>query len=287
MLVKRLAPPGSKTYEQLQNYFIKYGNYIEKNGWIQLFFIWTLVVAGIVVSMDFGNRYIYWEWNGWGLGLLKLFIVTLLYLFFLGPNEIWNPGMKVLSFKDILRHTLVATFLLFIGWFDTNGKFIQDGLNASQVDGNTYITMSIITLMSYLLPFISFLLIFQLILELDKDRGVWVNQNWQFKLQYLSISLILILLGTLIGIKLDDPILCTAGAVSAPFSAIALLWPDHVRHLQRARFYPTFIFAMFLSVRAPWFLIPLALLFFTIRTVKYFQYGIIYPSFGVDFTEED
>jgi len=38
---------------------------------------------------------------------------------------------------------------------------------------------------------------------------------------------------------------------------------------------------MFSCVRAPWFLIILGLLFFTIRSINYLKYGIIYPSFGV------
>ena len=95
----------------------------------------------------------------------------------------------------------------------------------------------------------------------------------------MSITIIL-------GISLDDPVVSTAGAVSIPFAIIALIWPSHVRHLQRARFYPLFIFAMFLCVRAPWFLIPLAILFFSIRTVNYLRYGIVHPSFGVDFLDE-
>ena len=63
--------------------------------------------------------------------------------------------------------------------------------------------------------------------------------------------------------------------------AIALIWPSHVRHIKRLQFYPLFILAMFSCVRAPWFLIILGLLFFTIRSINYLKYGIIYPSFGV------
>ena len=74
--------------------------------------------------------------------------------------------------------------------------------------------------------------------------------------------------------------------VTLPFPLITLIWPNRIRHLQRGRFYPLFIFAMFLCVRAPWFFIPIALLFYMLRVVNYFRYGIVYPSFGVDFSDD-
>ena len=110
--------------------------------------------------------------------------------------------------------------------------------------------------------------------------------SWEQKLKFLSLSIFLMSITIILGIALDDPVVSTAGAVSIPFAIIALIWPSHVRHLQRARFYPLFIFAMFLCVRAPWFLIPLAILFFSIRTVNYLRYGIVHPTFGVDFLDE-
>ena len=101
------------------------------------------------------------------------------------------------------------------------------------------------------------------------------------------MSVGLMVLAMLLGIVLEDPVASTSAAVSIPFPLIALIWPDHVRHLQRARFYPIFTFAMFLCARAAWFLIPLGILFFLLRTINYFRYGIVHPSFGVDFLEED
>ena len=140
--------------------------------------------------------------------------------------------------------------------------------------------------MPYLTAFLSGLLVFQFILEFDQTKGVWFNFHWDNKELYLSLSVLSMSIAILIGILFDDPVVSTAGMVALPFAAIALIWPSHVRHLQRARFYPIFIFAMFLCVRAPWFLIPLAVLFFVLRTVNYFRYGIVHPSFGVDFLEE-
>ena len=138
----------------------------------------------------------------------------------------------------------------------------------------------------YFTAFLSCLLIFQFPLILDEDKGVWNYFDWNNKVQYFSLSLILMIASVLLGVFLDDPIMSTAGAVSVAFPLVGLIWPNHVRHLQRARFFPLFTFAMFLCVRAPWFLIPLGILFFLIRTINYFRFGIVYPSFGVDFLEE-
>ena len=130
-------------------------------------------------------------------------------------------------------------------------------------------------------------MVFQFILKLEEDKGTWNNFNWENKFRYLSMSVGFMILAMLLGIFLEDPVVSTAAAVSIPFPLIALIWPNHVRHLQRARFYPLFTFAMFLSVRAAWFLVPLVVLFFTLRMVNYFRYGIVHPSFGVDFLEEE
>ena len=147
-----------------------------------------------------------------------------------------------------------------------------------------YIALSVIP---YVFSLLSCLMVFQFILKLEEDKGTWNNFNWENKFGYLSISVGFMILAMLLGIFLEDPVVSTAAAVSIPFPLIALIWPNHVRHLQRARFYPLFTFAMFLSVRAAWFLVPLVVLFFTLRMVNYFRYGIVHPSFGVDFLEEE
>ena len=98
----------------------------------------------------------------------------------------------------------------------------------------------------------------------------------------IAVCFLLMLAGTLIGIRFDDPVISTVAAVIAPFYLIAIVFPEHKRHIERARIYPVFIAAMFVSVRLPWFLIPLAILFFGLRTYHYFRYNIIFPTFAVD-----
>ena len=280
MLIEKIIPVGSDLYSVWNGYFSELGKKIDSQGWVQLFSIWTLTVGGIVLSMDLSDRYIYWEWSGWIEGFIKLLIVTIVFIFILKPNEMWTAGTKRLTIKEFLIHSGIGSILIVFGLFDL-------GMIVGPYESKIEFLHVLLSLISYVFSFLSCLIVFQFILELEKDKGTWNNFNWEHKFEYLSISVGFMALAMLLGIFLEDPVASTAAAVSIPFPLIALIWPNHVRHLQRARFYPLFTFAMFLSVRAAWFLVPLAVLFFTLRMVNYFRYGIVHPSFGVDFLEEE
>ena len=280
MLIEKIIPVGSDLYSVWSGYFSELGKKIDSQGWVQLFSIWTLTVGGIVLSMDLSDRYIYWEWSGWIEGFIKLLIVSIVFIFILKPNEMWTAGTKRLNIKEFLIHSGIGSILIVFGLFDL-------GMIVGPYESKIEFLHVLLSLISYVFSFLSCLIVFQFILELDEDKGTWNNFNWEHKFEYLSISVGFMALAMLLGIFLEDPVASTAAAVSIPFPLIALIWPNHVRHLQRARFYPLFTFAMFLSVRAAWFLVPLAVLFFTLRMVNYFRYGIVHPSFGVDFLEEE
>ena len=280
MLIEKIIPVGSDLYSVWSGYFSELGKKIDSQGWVQLFSIWTLTVGGIVLSMDLSDRYIYWEWSGWIEGIIKLLIVSIVFIFILKPNEMWTAGTKRLNIKEFLIHSGIGSILIVFGLFDL-------GMIVGPYESKIEFLHVLLSLISYVFSFLSCLIVFQFILELEKDKGTWNNFNWEHKFEYLSISVGFMALAMLLGIFLEDPVASTAAAVSIPFPLIALIWPNHVRHLQRARFYPLFTFAMFLSVRAAWFLVPLAVLFFTLRMVNYFRYGIVHPSFGVDFLEEE
>ena len=280
MLIEKIIPVGSDLYSVWSGYFSELGKKIDSQGWVQLFSIWTLTVGGIVLSMDLSDRYIYWEWSGWIEGFIKLLIVSIVFIFILKPNEMWTAGTKRLNIKEFLIHSGIGSILIVFGLFDF-------GMIVGPYESKIEFLHVLLSLISYVFSFLSCLIVFQFILELEKDKGTWNNFNWEHKFEYLSISVGFMALAMLLGIFLEDPVASTAAAVSIPFPLIALIWPNHVRHLQRARFYPLFTFAMFLSVRAAWFLVPLAVLFFTLRMVNYFRYGIVHPSFGVDFLEEE
>lgn len=280
MLIEKIIPVGSDLYSVWSGYFSELGKKIDSQGWVQLFSIWTLTVGGIVLSMDLSDRYIYWEWSGWIEGFIKLLIVSIIFIFILKPNEMWTAGTKRLNIKEFLIHSGIGSILIVFGLFDL-------GMIVGPYESKIEFLHVLLSLISYVFSFLSCLMVFQFILELEEDKGTWNNFNWEHKFEYLSISVGFMALAMLLGIFLEDPVASTAAAVSIPFPLIALIWPNHVRHLQRARFYPLFTFAMFLSVRAAWFLVPLAVLFFTLRMVNYFRYGIVHPSFGVDFLEEE
>ena len=280
MLIEKIIPVGSDLYSVWSGYFSELGKKIDSQGWVQLFSIWALTVGGVVLSMDLSDRYIYWEWSGWIEGFIKLLIVSIVFIFILKPNEMWTAGTKRLNIKEFLIHSGIGSILIVFGLFDL-------GMIVGPYESKIEFLHVLLSLISYVFSFLSCLIVFQFILELEEDKGTWNNFNWEHKFEYLSISVGFMALAMLLGIFLEDPVASTAAAVSIPFPLIALIWPNHVRHLQRARFYPLFTFAMFLSVRAAWFLVPLAVLFFTLRMVNYFRYGIVHPSFGVDFLEEE
>ena len=287
MIIEKIVPIGSQNHMRWKDSFSVIGNKADCQGWIQLFSIWTLTVAGIVLSMDIQDRYVYWDWDGWIVGMVKLMIVSILFIAILNPKKIWSVGTKRLNLKEFFIHSVVGIILLLFGWIDLD---MIEGHSKGEFEFFivvVYLIYSALSIVPYVLSFLSCLLVFQFILELEENTGTWNNFNWENKLGYLSMSVVFMVLAMLLGISLEDPVASTAAAVALPFSAIALIWPNHVRHLQRARFYPLFTFAMFLCVRAPWFLVPLGILFFLLRTVNYFRYGIVHPSFGVDFLEED
>lgn len=287
MLIEKIIPVSSDSYSVWRGYSSELGKKIDSQGWAQLFSIWTLTVGGIVLSMDLSDRYIYWEWSGWIEGLLKLFIVSIIFIFILKPNAIWTAGTKRLNIKEFLIHTVIGSILIVFGLIDLEAVIALFEVKIESFYKGLFLFYIALSIIPYVFSLLSCLMVFQFILKLEEDKGTWNNFNWENKFGYLSISVGFMILAMLLGIFLEDPVVSTAAAVSIPFPLIALIWPNHVRHLQRARFYPLFTFAMFLSVRAAWFLVPLVVLFFTLRMVNYFRYGIVHPSFGVDFLEEE
>ena len=269
MIVARIFPQDSTMYDMWRKPISNLGELLDKYSIIQLFAIWSLTVTGTVLASGLDNRFLYWDWSTWDDGLIRLVVSSVLFVKVLRPMSLWIGGSKRLNESRLSIHAILAFIFVLIG-------------------GIGYVTdwsIFLLNAVPYVIGFMAGLLVFQFTLTLDQSKGEWFVENWENKFLFLGLSCILFGLAVLSGIYFDDPILSTVAMVNLPFSLVALVFSSHVRHLQRARFYPLFIFSLFLSVRAPWFLIPIAVLFFTFRTINYFRYGIAHPSFGVDFDE--
>jgi hypothetical protein len=203
-------------------------------------------------------------------GSVKLIFISLFFILFLFPKKLWLLGNKILNLKEILFHSALCFGMMIFGWISFSTLF-----------------ESIYLLIPYYFAIVSCMFIFQFTLVLDANNGTWDVASWDKKQFNLTLSFLMMMVAVSLGIIFDDPMISTAAMVSSPYALIAIIWPKHVRHLQRARFYPVLTFSLFLCVRAPWFIVPLVILFFMLRTTNYFRFGIAYPSFAVDFLDKE
>ena len=263
MILARLIPKDSKKYQIIKNDINVYAELLEKYNIINLFAVWTVTVSGFTYMLGHDDRYSYWDWSGYVDGIIRLVLATTVF-YITSKKGIWKRSDNRLGYFDLLNNFIIGSVCFLIG--AVNMMFAE---------------VSILGVVPYISIIATGILIYEFKITYDQKNEDWKINNWDNKVKYLFISLLLLLLSTVIGYKLDDPIISTVSMVSLFFPAVALMWPSHVRHIKRLQFYPLFILAMFSCVRAPWFLIILGLLFFTIRSINYLKYGIIYPSFGV------
>ncbi len=256
MLLARYAPVGSQRYEKLAQTAKSFDKIIE---WFpaQLFGIWTIFVAGIAAGKAQTDRFYFWNWSDWKIGLIGIIIITLI-IGFLRIKHRYTPINDIsASYKSIAYHLMLSYVLFGIGFLLFN-------------------TISVINAILYVLAYLAIYLIHTI--KCDKSERTIISQIE--KNVKTGIAIVLLIIAGIIGYTLDDPVLSTGSVVSLPF-LVVLLFGKHIRHLERAKFYPIFIFAMFVVSREAWFLIPLLLLFFILRSYNYLRYQKVYPTFGV------
>jgi len=256
MLLARFAPVGSQRYEKLAQ---AAKSFYKIKEWFpaQLFGIWTIFVAGMASGKAQTDSVYFWDWSDWKIGLLGIVAITLL-IQFLGFKKKYLPvGNINTSYKSIGYHLILSYVLFGIGFLLFN-------------------TISITNAILYVSTYLAIYLIHTK--KFDKSEKIILSQY--DKNIKTGIAIVLLVITGIIGYAIDDPILSTGAIVSVPFFVVLLLG-RHNRHLERARFYPIFIFAMFVVSREAWFLIPLLLLFFILRSYNYLRYQRIYPTFGV------
>ena len=233
--------------------------------------VWSIMVSGIVFRLGELNRYVYWDWESSLLGFVKIILVTILFHLYVIKQDLWKVSSGKFSLNGIISFLVICFILFTIGYLDFSLSF------------SIYYILGVIP---YLLSFMGIALLFQFQLVYSEIEKRWVVNNWDYRKSIYIQSTICLLISTISGFMLDEPIISTVCMILLFFPIVGFIWPAHERHIQRSQFYSIFTFSMFLCVRVPWFFIPIFILFFVSRTLNYFHLGIIHPSFGVDSIDE-
>jgi len=284
MLISKIAPLKSSIYLKCSNK-VKSLDFILDYQPLTWFGLWTMFIAGMASLGGKIDRYHYWDWTTWLVGMVSLLILTyLVAVLLLKPKRVFSENVPV-SMKYVLQIICLGVFLFLLGWgVKILGIVFQSGSVLNLTENYIYYSKNgLIASLPYISVFVALVLVNTIAIKTNKKNELELESN-STKIKYYITALCLLFLGLAGGFFHEDPVLTIAVAVTIPFIGIATFFKA-VRHVQRARIYPIFIMTMFVSLREPWFLIPLGLLFYTLRFYHYFRSGIVYPTFGVDLEE--
>ena len=317
MIIARLIKPDTERYLKARK-LVSQLDWLKLLRWDLFFMIWTFLLAGLGAAGMQNDRFLYWNKSlsldatllfigvtfllmglfglsnrrnieasdlpGWArnlfwllaiLGIISLLISHLLVLLpvallilVLGPLSGFSPfNLKQRSMKNFLILASAAALLFLTGWL------FKDGI----------ISVGLWRGIPYLLGFWAVLLVYWIPLEVTEQNLPLKLSDNRLRLLFLIIALLLTAGVTVLGFLNDDPVLSTAACVYLPFLVVALLFPPHFRHILRCRIYPIFILCMLVAVQQPWFLLPLGLNFWLLRSYHYLQSGFPRPTFRVDY----
>lgn len=257
MILERLFPKETPRYAKIRksSAFLAPVLSLNPEKWISG---WLMVLAGANVGFASADRYLYWDMSTFSIPLLIFVLAGGLWV-----NLVNKFPVFAHSAKGILFYAAVG-FLLFVAGTAPFG--FQAGY---LISGGPYLAF-----------FLAVWMIHSIEISERGERKTVPPKSAQAGILLSALTLLAVSLYT--GFSMDDPMISTISAIYIPFILVALIFPAHVRHIQRARIYGIFIPAMFLSVRFPWFLIPLAVVFYGMRKISYLQTGEVYPSFRVD-----
>lgn len=261
MIIARIVPPKSAAYKALSTYSKKLDGLMKLKP-LSWFAVWIMMTSGTSAQQSNLDRFTYWDMSLAFNGIVTMIIVAGIMTWVIRQEKLSFTGLTI-NVLTILKHSLMILLLFITGW----GWF-------TFINGDLLVTLR--SFIPYLCTYLAVLLGFQIPLDSIEEKGYQPGKSFIF------ITLIFSLLGVVLGILLDDPVISTMSAVIAPFYLIAIVFPEHKRHIERCRIYPIFIGIMFVSVRLPWVLIPSFILFFILRTYHYFRYNIVFPTFAVD-----
>ena len=260
MLINRIIKPDSNLYKELSNKSKQFDHFMNWNP-LRWFGMWCMVLSGFNIVKGNEDRYIFWDWSS-GTILIYLVLIIVTIWTVITSNNSKIP--KIINGpKSVLYFFILGLSCLALGSMSQN------------------MHIYIFNYLPYLMYYFGILFVFSIHLKSNDDHSLSIS-NKNNRLLNLFIASILTVISSLLGYNLDDPIISTISTVYLPFLIVSIIMPIHIRHLQRARMYGLFIPAVFLSIRYPWFLIPLWSLFFILRIYHYFRFNIVFPTFAVD-----
>lgn len=260
MLITHIFPVGSQNYKRIRRWTetLDVLKTFKPRYW---FGFWCIILSGTNVAYAVENRWLYWDFTAISfLVILAMILVIpwtkIFFHFSLFPK-------RVDTFPDALYVIVIGFILYLLGTLDK-------GISLWVIYGS----------LPYLFIYLAMWIVFSIPLNTVEQGRLSAPRSKP--VTHLLIVLVLTLIAAVAGYIGDDPVSSTAAAVYLPFPFVTLVFPNRVRHYQRARIYGVFIPVVFIGMRFPWFFIPLAVLFWGLRYYHYFRFGVVYPTFKVD-----
>jgi len=147
MLLARFAPVDSKRYNSLSEKAKGLDKVVE---WFspQLFAIWTIFVIGMSVGKAQSDRFYFWDWSSWLIGIIGIIIISVILNILLKRIKIDASDISLNS----QRYNIVIAIVLLFG-----GYVLTAGIN------------SISSLLLYMFPYAAILIIHTILSNSDSN----------------------------------------------------------------------------------------------------------------------
>ena len=206
-----------------------------------------------------------------------LLFFSIIFIFFVSwENLIVGVLLIILNLSDLENKISKKHFYPFIYEFTIVLLFFISGLIYISFRNNFIYNVQVII---YLIPYLCFYLSIYLISDImnnstDKNSSILKDKG-------IFISNILMSIGLLLAVKLNDPLSSICIVVSFPFFLYALL-RNLKKDIQRAFIYPIFIVNFFIITVFPYLAIPSLVLFYLSKYYNWHRFNYHYPTFLVE-----
>ena len=93
MIIARIVPSESAAYKTLSVCFEKFDGFM-KGKPLSWFGVWTLFAAGMAAYSGHHDRFLFWDFSRWFIGIISLILITTLSILFLIKKELIRYGQE-------------------------------------------------------------------------------------------------------------------------------------------------------------------------------------------------